>query len=115
MVAARDVGLAAGQLLAAGAGAVGPDGLRAIELAGDELSPVQMCEVFGQVGIRYLPYYGIVCRWSSSRRADNTCTTPHPKQTTTASPGRNPCWQGSPTACEGSGCEQNRTAEGRSK
>eukprot|EP00198_Chlamydomonas_reinhardtii_P009406 XP_001698743.1 nucleoside-diphosphate-sugar epimerase [Chlamydomonas reinhardtii] len=60
-VAARDLGLAAGTLLAAGgvevpaAAAGAPSGahgglrLRAIELAGDELSPEQMCAAFAKV------------------------------------------------------------------
>ncbi|KAG2447002.1 hypothetical protein HYH02_008156 [Chlamydomonas schloesseri] len=62
LVAARDLGLAAGSLLAAGgaqmpsaaaagtaAGGGGALRLRAIELAGDELSPEQMCAAFSKV------------------------------------------------------------------
>ncbi|KAG2432221.1 hypothetical protein HXX76_009140 [Chlamydomonas incerta] len=61
LVAARDLGLAAGTLLAAGgvevppaAAAAGEGGapalrLRSIELAGDELSPEQMCATFAKV------------------------------------------------------------------
>ncbi|KXZ45445.1 hypothetical protein GPECTOR_54g186 [Gonium pectorale] len=53
LVAARDLGLVAGALLTRGSVQV-PQGaggarLRSLELAGDELTPAQMCEVFGQV------------------------------------------------------------------